>query len=212
MHEFIAKHHEKIAGTLVGFDRLVFRGTLRSIVHDVGMQHYLRANHILLKEFAAHVDQVTRRLKAASLAEAEALGRPVQYLSSPQASKEEIARDIAARDGIRAGLVCVLSCVEPCWSFEIHRNPATKHLELVPRRRQCLFLYHYWLHPRFGFMHARIQTWFPFPVQVCLNGREWLARQLDTVGLASMRQEHCVPWIADWPHAQRLMDRQLQTH
>ena len=68
MHEFIAKHHDQIAGTLVGFDRLVFRGTLRSIVHDVGMQHYLRANHILLKEFAAHVDQVTRRLKEASLA------------------------------------------------------------------------------------------------------------------------------------------------
>jgi hypothetical protein len=209
MQEFIAKHHDKIAGTLAGFDRLVFRGTLRSIVHDVGMQHYLRANHILLKEFAAHVDQVTRRLKEASLAEAEALGRPVQYLPSPQASKEEIARGIAARDGIRAGLVCVLSCVEPCWSFEIHRNPATKHLELVPRRRQCLFLYHYWIHPRFGFMHARIQTWFPFPVQVCLNGREWLARQLDRAGLAYVRQENCFPWIADWPHAQRLLDRQL---
>ena len=114
MQEFIERHHDKIAGTLAGFDRLVFRGTLRSIVHDVGMQQYLRANHILLKEFAAHVDQVTRRLKEASLAEAEALGRPVQYLPSPQARKEEIARGIAARDGIRAGLVCVLSCVEPC--------------------------------------------------------------------------------------------------
>jgi hypothetical protein len=42
MQEFIAKHHDQIAGTLSGFDRLVFRGTLRSIVHDVGMQHYLR--------------------------------------------------------------------------------------------------------------------------------------------------------------------------
>ena len=26
MHEFIAKHQDKIVGTLSGFDRLVFRG------------------------------------------------------------------------------------------------------------------------------------------------------------------------------------------
>jgi hypothetical protein len=28
-------------------------------------------------------------------------------------------------------------------------------------------------------MYARIQTWFPFNIQVGLNGREWLARQMD---------------------------------
>jgi hypothetical protein len=40
MHEFIAKHQDQIAGTLSGFDRLVFRGTLRSIAHDEGMKRY----------------------------------------------------------------------------------------------------------------------------------------------------------------------------
>jgi hypothetical protein len=210
MRQFITKHQDKIAGTLSGFDRLVFRGTLRAIVHEAGMQRYLWANQVLLKDFAAHAEQVTGRLKEASLAEAKALGRPVQYLPSPQVSKEEIAHGIAAHEGIRDGLVCVLSCVEPCWSFEIHRNRETKKLELQPRPRQCLFLYHYWLHPVFGFMNARIQTWFPFPVQVCLNGREWLARQMDTAGLAYARRDNCFPWIADWAKAQRLMDRQLK--
>lgn len=212
MHEFIAKHQDKIIGTLSGFDRLVFRGTLRSIVHDAGMKRYLWANQVLLKDFGAHVEQVSRRLKEASVAEAQSLGRPVQYLTSSQVSKEEIARGIAAKAGIRDGLVCVLSCVEPCWSFEIHRNRETKQLELEPRYRKCLFLYHYWLHPVFGFMHGRIQTWFPFPVQICLNGREWLARQLDAAGLEYARQDNCFPWIADWATAQRLMDRQLKAN
>jgi hypothetical protein len=27
-----------------------------------------------------------------------------------------------------------------------------------------------------GFMHLRLQTWFPFRVNLCLNGRHWLAR------------------------------------
>src|SRR5882672_2793771 len=82
MHEFIAKHRDKITGTLAGFDRLVFRGTLRSIAHDQGMKRYLWANQVLLKDFGSHVERVSRRLKEASLAEAEALGRPVKYLTS----------------------------------------------------------------------------------------------------------------------------------
>jgi hypothetical protein len=114
MHEFIAKHEDKITGTLSGFDRLVFRGTLRSISHDEGMKRYLWANQVLLKDFGSHVERVSRRLKEASLAEAGSLGRPVKYLTSSQVSKEEIARGIAAKEGIRHGLVCVLSCVEPC--------------------------------------------------------------------------------------------------
>jgi len=212
MHEFIAKHGSKITGTLSGFDRLVFRGTLRSIAHDEGMKRYLWANQVLLKDFGSHVERVSRRLKAASLAEAEALGRPVKYLTSSQVSEEEMARGIAAQEGIQDGLVCVPSCVEPCWSFEIHRNREKKRLELEPRYRKCLFLYHYWMHPVFGFMNARIQTWFPFPIQICLNGREWLARQMDAAGLEYARQDNCFPWIADWAKAQRLMDRQLRAN
>jgi hypothetical protein len=158
------------------------------------------------------VERVSRRLKEASMAEAGTLGRPVKYLTSSQVSKEEMARGIAAQEGIQDGLVCVLSCVEPCWSFEIHRNREKKRLELEPRYRKCLFLYHYWMHPVFGFMNARIQTWFPFPIQICLNGREWLARQMDAAGLEYARQDNCFPWIADWAKAQRLMDRQLRAH
>lgn len=77
-------------------------------------------NQVLLKDFGDHVAEVTERLKEASLAEAKAYGRPVKYLNSGQTDKETIARDILAQDGVRA--VCVLSCLEPCWQFEIHRN------------------------------------------------------------------------------------------
>jgi hypothetical protein len=103
MHEFIAKHQDKITGTLSGFDRLVFRGTLRSIAHDQGMKRYLWANQVLLKDFGWHVERVSRRLKEASLAEAEALGHPVKYLPSSQVSKEKIARRLATQEGIRDG-------------------------------------------------------------------------------------------------------------
>ena len=72
---------------LSGFDRLVFRGTLRSVAHAAGMQHYLSRNEMLLKSFGAHVEQVSRELKAASLAEAVTTGRPIQYWHRPKSAR-----------------------------------------------------------------------------------------------------------------------------
>jgi len=211
MDEFIARHRDKITGTLSGFDRLVLRGTLRALTYPDAMRHYLYANDVLLKDFGAHVKQVSGKLKEASEREARQLGRPVEYLTSTQVSKEEIARQIAHKDGVRDGLVCVLSCVEPCQTFDIYRNREIKKLELVGRQRKCVFIYHYWIDPKFGFMNARIQTWFPFSIQICLNGREWLARQMDGKGIKYAAADNCFPWIEDWPRAQRLMDQQRRT-
>lgn len=122
---------------------------------------------------------MSERLKAACQAQVARLGRKVRYLASGQLRKGEMVREMAQREGITSGLIGVLSCVEPCWSFSMHRNRETKRLELVGEPRKCLHLYHYLMHPVFGFMHLRLQTWFPFGLQVCLNGREWLARQMD---------------------------------
>jgi hypothetical protein len=158
MQEFIAKHKEEIAGVLSGFDRLVFRGTLRSISYAEGMMGYLWAKQVRLTEFGKHVLRVSERLKQAGKAKAEALGRPVKYLVSAGESKEEVARGIAARDKIEEGLVCVLSCVETCRTFDVYRNREKRKLELVSRIRKCLFLYQYWMHREFGFLSARMQT------------------------------------------------------
>jgi hypothetical protein len=212
MNKFIEKFGGQIQGVLAGFDRLVFRGTLRRIVYDAGMKSYLWQNQVLLKDFGKHVERTSQQLKAASLQAAGQAGRPVQYLPSNQVSKEEIARGIAAKDQIQQGLVCVLTSVEPCWSFEVGPNRETKKLELAGKPRKCLFLYHYWMHPEFGFMNARIQTWFPFSIQICLNGREWLARQLDQAGIGCRRHDNCFSWIEDYARAQRLMDEQLRVN
>jgi hypothetical protein len=115
------------------------------------------------------------------------------------------------------GLVCVLTAprvepggrVKPCWSFEIVRDRASKRIEAEPRYRKCLHLYHYQIHPRFGFMSARIQTWLPFRIQICLNGREWLARSMDAAGLHYVRRDNCFTWLEHPERAQQLMDRQV---
>jgi hypothetical protein len=212
MKEFIAKFSDELQGVLSGFDRVLIRGTLRALCYPQGMMGYLSVVSVLLKDFGRHVQAVSDRLKAASQSRAAQLGRKVLCLASSQVRKEEVARTIARREGITSGLVCVLSCVEPCWSFTVRRNRQAKRLELVSEERKCLHLYHCLLHPRFGFMHLRLQTWFPFSVQVCLNGREWLARQMDAAGLAYRRQDNCFPWVEDFPRAQQLFDAQQRVH
>ena len=59
MEQFIAKHREGISGVLSGFDRLVFRGTLRSISYVQGMMNYLWAKQVRLTEFGGHVLRVS---------------------------------------------------------------------------------------------------------------------------------------------------------
>jgi hypothetical protein len=68
------------------------------------------------------------------------------------------------------------------------------------------------MHPLFGFMPLRLQTWFPFGLQVCLNGGEWRAQQRDAAGLAYRRQGNSFPWVKDFARAQRLMDAQLRVN
>ena len=209
MERFIQLHQPSVTGTLSGFDRIRFRGTLRLIANDRGLGALLAYLGILLKDFKDYAMSLSEQLKTASLALAEAAGRPVRYLVSSRICKEEVARQIAKEDRITSGLICVLTAVEPCWSFHVRRDPEQKKLVLESSWRKCLHLYHYHLHPQLGFMHARVQSWFPFNIHVCINGREWLARQMDRAQLGYQRRENCFTHLADASEAQRLFDEQL---
>lgn len=210
MNSFIHKHQPDVIGVLSGFDRLVFRGTLRALSYVDGMARFLSAMGVLLKDFGAFAETVSQRVKQASLAAAERAGRPVLYLSSAARRKDQLARDLAARDDIDDGLICVFKTVEPLFGFDIFRNRDKKKLELVMRQRKCLYLYHYIAHPIFGFIHVRLQTWLPLQVQVWINGREWLARTLDDKRVGYIRRDNCFPWIDNLKRAQRLMTEQSE--
>lgn len=211
MDKFMQRYREDVIGEVSGFDRLVLRGTLRMLAVTSGMMYYLQRLGVLLKDFGDFVECKSKQLREASLAEARRLEREIRYLPSAAVSKERIALDIARRDGIDRGLVAVLTCVEPCQSYDIYRNRETKKLELVPRIRKCLFIYQYWIDEELGWMNARVQTWFPFSIQICLNGREWLSRQMDAHAIAYERRDNTFVQIDDVAGAQALADAQLQT-
>lgn len=211
MERFVTRYQDRIAGILTGFDRMLFRGTLRSISHPKGAEIWLNSRHVLLKEFGAYAQGLTARLKTQVTQLATDAGRPIEYVTSAGRSKEDRARAIQARDGITNGLICVLSSVEPCRALTVRGDRTTRRLRMVVEDRKCAHLYLYYADHDFGVMHIRVQTWFPFTLQVCLNGREWLCQQLARADVAFTRAENCVTQVADPIRAQRLLD-QLTTH
>jgi len=212
MQRFLQRFGALILGTLCGFDRLRFRGTLRLLANVQGLRVFLTGRDVPLKDCMHYLEGVSKEVRQASAGVATAAGRPLLYLASSATDKEGLARTIAQRDHLTHGLIAVLSCVEPCWSYAVVGNKETHRLELRASYRKCLHYYHYYLHPTFGFMHARLQSWFPFTMHVNLNGREWLARQMDGAGLGYVRRENCFVGCADFARAQALLDAQLRVN
>ena len=78
MNDFISKFSDRLSGSLTGFDRLVFRGT-NALNHSAGMKGYLWAHDVKLKEFGAHAEAVSQRIREAAVAAMVSAGRPVIY-------------------------------------------------------------------------------------------------------------------------------------
>jgi hypothetical protein len=209
MEKFLQQHKGDVIGVLSGFDRLLFRGTLRSISYGEGLDHFLGAMHVRYADWTAFAEGLSEKLKDHAEAMACKAGRPFQYVQNSRQSKEQIAQTIALRDGIEEGLVCVLRCVEPCMSFSNRRNDQGK-FHFVSQERKCLHLYFYYLDREFGLMHVRLSTWLPFGMQVCLNGREYLARRMQKAGIGFEQRDNCFVRIDDLPRAPKMLS-ELET-
>jgi hypothetical protein len=81
-------------------------------------------------------------------------------------------------------------------------------LQPVREQRKGLHLYHDYEHPMVGRCQVRLQSWYPFSVDVCLNGRLWLAKQMDAAGLRYRRADNCFIELAQPERAQALADAQ----
>ncbi len=200
MDRFIMHHRDRIGGTLSCFDRVIFKGHL-PICYPAGMESLFSRLGAKLKEFKEIVLHQADRLKQHAQAVAQRAGRPYRYLSGP-VRKEELARQMMARDNVSRGLICVLGTVEPVQAFRLAYGEGRPRL--VSQWRKCLVHYFYLIDSRFGFMHVRRPTWFPFTLQVYINGHEWLARRMSRLRLRFQRLDNAFLSIARPERADRL--------
>jgi hypothetical protein len=118
-------------------------------------------------------------------------------------------QQIREQDGVaHNGVVAVLSTLEMGMSYTMFRRRDNDFAVLRRGPRKCKHYYFYWDDGRFGLTQVRLSSWFPFDVHVVLNGREWLARQMDAKGIGYLRRDNCFLQISDFDRAQKLADQQ----
>jgi hypothetical protein len=208
MLSFLSRFRSAIHGVLTGFDRIRFRGTQRGLSFTTSFDFFLRSIKVLLKDFHSYAPQVTDQIRHDIEEHAKALGHTIHYINDSTASKEKIATQIAAQEGRTEGLMAVLSAVEPCPTYYVRKSDELGRLELRSRTGKCLHYYHYWNDAVLGPCHVRLQSWFPFNVFVCVNGREMLALRLKREGIRFRQRDNCFSWVSDLERAQQLLDEQ----
>jgi hypothetical protein len=199
MNTFQDKHAQSVLGTLICFDRLIFKGYL-PITSEGGLQGLFYHHHWLVKDFKAHAEHLSGQITDHAKALAASQGRPFLILEG-KPNKEQLAQKILQDQPTQEGLIAVLQTLEPCRSFKVVQGPQRPRLKVATRK--CRFFYFYYFDREFGLMHVRLQSWMPFPIQIYINGHSWLAQKMDRHGMDYHRLDNTFPWIKDLPRAQR---------
>jgi hypothetical protein len=151
MEAFCQKHEGKIAGVLSCFDRMLFRGYL-PVMSGASMAQFLQSERVNCENLKHVLLDTAHRLKWHAEQMAAQAGRPFEYLSSAGLRMEQRARELAERDGITEGLVCVFSKLEPCRTFSFKYGKQDAYVK--PATRKCLHLYYYFMEREFGLVHV----------------------------------------------------------
>jgi len=212
MDTLLNKFGKKVKGIMEGFDRIVFKGTLKPICYAAGIQKYLSHNKVLNKDYKEWVSSKS----AAIILDAETYtqkqcGTAIQYLPSSNTRKETVAHERQKEKGIENGLIGTWSCVESCNTFKAAYDKAAGYPQLKAESSRCKHIYFYYDHIDYGFMSIRLQTWVPYEIQIAMNGREWLKRQLTKSGIKYVLEGNKFLDVEDYAMAQQLLEGQLDT-
>ena len=203
MKRFLEKHEKMTTGIISVFDRIIFKGYM-PFCYPTAAEVFLQRQNVLIKDFRTFTKTHTEMLKKHAEKVADDAGRPYEYQRN-KIRKEDYAREIAMRDGITEGLVCVIARNEENHSFAMRYG--TGRPALVKISPQCLTLYFYYMDRHFGLMHIRLSTWMPFSIQVYINGHEWLARQMVAKNICFEQHENAFTFIEDCNRAQKIADK-----
>ena len=201
---------DAIVSCISGFDRLMLKGCIRPLMYAEGAMEFLRHRKVLNKDYKEWAQDQSRQLvESVERVAQEHTGRGISPIPSSRTRKEELAHRQQAELGIATGVIGAWSCVEAGRSYRACFDREKGFPQLRSEEVRCKHLYLYLDHEDYGFLNLRIQTWFPYQIQIALNGREWLRRQLDKADIAYRRSGNKFLEIADAKAAQKLLDRQV---
>jgi len=202
-HRFAAA----IASVLSCFDRVIFKGYL-PIRSDSQLNAWVDWSlRMRRKDVLPMLQEHSQSLVDLARETARQAGCPYEYRQG-KFQKEEYSQERLRREGSTEGLVAVLCVQETCRTVKLKYGKTRPALGFAPRPQRVL--YYYYQDPDFGLMYVRLETWFPYTIQVYVNGHDWLARQMRRRGIGFQQHDNAFTQLDDPEQAQQLADRFAQ--
>ena len=195
---------DQIAGVLGCWDRMLIFGTLPKICYAEGMTSYLYAKQVRIFDYPKFAEPFRDRLRENAEQLAAANGIKIQFLRKRNARKEDLVKEALAKRGEHPGLICILSAMEPCSTYQPWHDKATGKTFLRPDDGKCLHYYFYFIDEELGLCYVRVPTWLPCRLQIYFNGHHWLAAKLRRHNIAYKLMDNAFVEIADWNRSQQL--------
>ena len=206
MGSLVDRYHDKIAGVLSCWDRVVIHGTLPGLSYADGMTSYLNAHHIRIFDYPRFAQPLRDQVRANAETLAEQAGVEIEFVRKSSTRKEVRIKEVVRKRGDHPGLVYVLSAMEACPSYRPWHDKHTHETFLKPTSGKCLHYYFYFIDEQLGLCYLRVPTWCPFRLQLYFNGHNWLARQLDKAGIGYKLLDNAFVQVDDFEAAQRIAD------
>ena len=200
---FLVKFASSLIAVLGCHDRVLFKGYL-PFSSETHLNRFVDDTlRIKRKDFLAFAEEKSELLVKHAKTLAAQHDAPYLYLQGRHRKEDLVQQHIRERR-LSEGLVCVLCCQETARTVKLRYGDGRPRLVFTNRPQRIL--YFYFLDPAFGLRHVRVQTWFPFTTQVCLNGHDWLARQLHQAGIGFVQHDNAFTQLDDPAGAQSLAD------
>ena len=200
----IEQNKEKINGIFETFDRMIINGYLIDLHKYQHFLYYLIQNNIKLKDFDKFAQQETNSLCDNIENYVKNNNTTITYLNSGKIDKDEVARSVFEQNPNKTGLITVLSTVEICNVITVVSNHNTQKLEIASKATKCKHYYFYYNDEEFGWMFLKIQTWFPYNVQIYINGREYCSKLFDKNNIKYEMYNNSFSYIEDYEKAQEI--------
>lgn len=205
----LEQNKEKINGILETFDRMIINGYILQLCNYRQFLFYLIQNNIKLKDFDKFALEQTNSLCSHIENFIKQNDCETIYLNSGKIDKNEIVRNEFDKNNKKVGLITALSVVEVCNTMTVKPNKESQKLEVTQKPTKCKHYYFYFNDDEFGLMYLKIQTWFPYNVQIYINGREYLSKILDRNNIKYEMYNNSFSYIEDFNKAQELANNIL---
>ena len=203
--EFLVRFASLIVWKLSCFDRVIFRGHLsisRVSRFEPWVDHVLKIRR--MDYLPLDGKRLSKRLVGWAKAMCQREGRPYVFDRRAQ-GKDEWAMRQLKESPITEGLIAVLATMQCCPTYAL--KPGKGRPQFYRTQIPQQVLYYYFLDARFGLMHVRVQTGAPFPIQVYVNGHDYVARRMARLGLGFQQRDNAFVQLDDPQRTQKLADK-----